>query len=47
MMGDLILAIFVTLAPVMIISFSNGIDKNYFRLFVQIKTGVFYYYFWG
>ena len=46
-MGDLIFAIFVTLVTVMIISYSNGIDKNCFRAFVQSKTVVLYYYFCG
>ena len=44
-MDDLIFAIFVTLVRVMIISDSNGIDKNCFWPFV--KTVVLYYYFCG
>ena len=47
MMGDLIFAIFVTLVTVMIIRFSDGIDKNCFRAFVQSKTVLLYYYFCG
>ena len=47
MMGDLIFAIFVTLVTVMIIRFSNGIDRNCFREFVQSKTVLLYYYFCG
>ena len=46
-MGDLIFAIFVTLVTVMIISYSNGIDKNCLQGFVQSKTVVLYYYFRG
>ena len=46
-MGDLIFAIFVTLVTVMIISFSNGIDRNCFQEFVQSKTVLLYYYFCG
>ena len=46
-MGDLIFAIFVTLVTVMIISYSNGIDKNCLQAFVQSKTVVLYYYFRG
>ena len=45
LMDDLILAIFVTLVRVMIISDSNGIDKNCYRAF--LKTVVFYHYFCG
>ena len=44
-MGDLIFAIFVTL--VLIISYSNGIDKNCFQAFAQSKTVVLYYYYRG
>ena len=32
------------LVTVMIISYSNGIDKNCFWAFVQSKTVVLYYY---
>ena len=46
-MGDLIFAIFATLVTATILLYSNGMDKNCFRGFVQSKTVVLYYYFCG